>query len=294
MVPLKLLAVEAVIYEKKIHDDSIDSLCIRNGNIISASFDGAIKTTKDNKSKVIGKHKDWVRKLICVDSNLISASNDGTIAIWNKDKKINSVKAHSWWVTDIDYADGKIISVSLDEYVKVWRYPDLKLLYSDKIYGSDKHYTVTINNGKAFIGSTRGLMFVLDMNSFEWLSRKAIAGGKSVLTSSVKSMKYVFFGTSDGSIIKVATTPPFKIDKQKIDTFPIRSMLQYNGILYFGDSNGSIRKTEIGNLSNFYFLTHVPSGVRALALKNNYIYAGYDDGYLRIFDMKKILSKHKL
>lgn len=285
IIPLKLVAEEAVIYEKKIHVDSVDSLCVSDKAIVSASFDGSIKKTIDNKSKDIGKHKDWVRKVICTDSDIISASNDGMITIWNDLKKTHSVQAHSWWVTDIALSNDKIISVSLDETVKVWSYPGLKLLYSHKLYGSNKHYSVIINNSKAFIGSTHGSMFVLDMNSYKWLEHKRIAEYHSVLTSVEKSDKYVFFGTSDGFIIKVMASAPYNLFKEKISDYAIKALAQKQGILYVGDDNGVLRKISTGSLKPYSILNHYAEAVRTLAIDNNSIYAGYDKGYIRNFNI---------
>ena len=286
IISLKLAAGEAIIYEKKIHIDSVDSLCVKGKKIYTASFDGTIKRTIDNESKIIGKHKDWVRKVICTDSNVITASNDGSIAIWNNFKKIRSVQAHSWWVTDIALSDDKLISVSLDETVKVWRYPELKLLYSHKIYGSNKHYSVVINNGKAFIGSTNGHMFVLDVNRFKWVKQKGITSSYSIPISSMKSGKYVFFGTSDGHIVRVMASSSYDILTKKISGFAIKAIAENEGVLYIGDDNGVLRKINMDNLKKADVINNFPEAIRTLAIDNNSIYAGYDNGYIRIFNKK--------
>ncbi len=287
IISLKLTASETIIYEKKIHADSIDSLCVSDEKIYTASFDGSIKRTIGDESKIIGKHKDWVRKVICVDSNIISASNDGTIAIWNGLKKTRSVQAHSWWVTDIALSDDKLISVSLDETVKVWSYPELKLLYSHKIYGSNKHYSVAINNGKAFIGSTHGFMSILDMENFNWLMQsKVVSGYYSIPLSVTKSDKHVYFGSSDGFITKVMTSAPFKIDRKKISEFPVKALVYNQGLLYIGDRKGVLRKVNTEKLNKPYVINHLPQAISSLAISNNFIYAGYDNGYIRIFNKK--------
>ena len=189
-------------------------------------------------------------------------------------------------------SDNKIVSVSLDETVKVWSYPELKLLYSHKIYGPNKHYSVAINNGKAFIGSTHGIMYILDLNNFKWLKQKKIANHYSVLISLAKSDKYVFFGGSDGFITKVTASEPYKLFHKKISNFPLKSIVQKNGVLYIGDSDGVIRKINMENLKTTYVVSDFPGAVRALAIENNYIYAGYDNGYIRIFENRKsILNK---
>lgn len=281
-------AGETLVFDKIIHNDSIASHCIKDKAIISGSFDGTIKETTDYSSKVVGKHKDWVRKVICIDGNIISVSNDGIISIWNDGKILNSVHAHSWWVTDIALHNNILVTVSLDETVKVWSYPHLKLLYSHKIYGSNKHYSVTINKGKAFIGSTRGLVFVLELKGFNKpYVRRVDQLAISVLLSSTKSNKYVFFGTSDGFIIKVSASFPYKkIFKVKISDFSLKALTLYQDFLYVGDNNGDIRKINMKNPKKSYLVSHIHEAVRSLSVSDNYIYAGFDNGSFRIFKKK--------
>lgn len=181
-----------------------------------------------------------------------------------------------------------MVTVSLDETVKVWSYPHLKLLYSHKIYGSNKHYSVTINKGKAFIGSTRGLVFVLELKGFNKpYVRRVDQLAISVLLSSTKSNKYVFFGTSDGFIIKVSASFPYKkIFKVKISDFSLKALTLYQDFLYVGDNNGDIRKINMKNPKKSYLVSHIHEAVRSLSVSDNYIYAGFDNGSFRIFKKK--------
>lgn len=285
IIPLKLIAVEGVIYEKKIHTDSVDSLCLSANAIISGSFDGSIKSTKANESTIIGMHKDWVRKIICSGSNIISASNDGMITIWNDMKKIHSVQAHTWWVTDIALSSNQLISVSLDETIKFWSYPQLELIYSYKIFGSNKHMSLIINDGKAFIGSTKGFMFIIYLDS-KLEKRYRVAGDASVLTSSAKSPKYVYFGTSDGYIIKISTDDPNKSYRKKMSEYAIKAIVENQEILYLGDDNGVIRRVNTKKFDESYVLSRHSEAVRSIAVDENNIYAGYDGGYIRVFEIK--------
>ncbi len=294
IISLKLAAGEAIIYENKIHTDSVDSLCVKGDKIYTASFDGTIKRTIDNESKIIGKHKDWVRKIICTGSNIISASNDGYITVWNGVKKISSVQAHSWWVTDIALSDNKIVSVSLDETVKVWSYPELKLLYSHKLYGSNKHYSVVVNNGRAFIGATNGNMNVLDINTYKWIrKRQRYLEAHSVFVSATKSDKEIFFGASDGNIIKVNSASLRKVLQRKISNFPLKAITLSQGYLYIGDSDGVLQKINIENFNEYSVINHSSEAVRAITIDNNFIYAGYDNGYIRIFNKKEKILGNK-
>lgn len=288
ILPLNLLAGEAITEGRKIHTDRVDSICLMSDKIISASFDGLIKSTIDKRSKIIGRHSDWVRKIICNGNYVISASNDGYISVWDGSNKVSSVKAHTWWVSDIALSNNKIVSVSLDETVKVWSYPALELLYSHKIYGSNKHYSVSVNNGKAFIGSTLGGVSILDISSFKWLMQnKRIMGRYSIPLSVAKSDKAVFFASSDGFITKMSTSPPYKSRRKKISKFPIKSLAYNQGVLYASDNNGSIFKIRTKNM-DFSILNHHVKSISAIAVKNTDIYAGYDNGFIQVFSKMDI------
>ena len=289
ILPLNLLAGEAITDGRKIHTDRVDSICLMPDKIISASFDGLIKSTIENTSSIIGRHNDWVRKIICNGNYVISASNDGYISVWDGSNKISSVKAHSWWASDIALSGNKLVSVSLDETVKVWSYPALELLYSHKIYGSNKHYSVSVNDGKAFIGSTFGGISILDISSFKWLMQnKFITDYYSIPLSMIKSDKAVFFGSSDGFITKMSTSSPYKSRRKKISKFPIKSLAYNQGVLYASDNNGSLFKIKPKNIDDFSILNHHVKSISALAIKNNDIYAGYDNGFIRVFSKTEI------
>lgn len=288
IITSNLSASEILVFDKLIHDGSIASHCIKNDAIISGSFDGTIKETVGASTKVIGQHKDWVQKIICIDNKIISASNDGAITLWENDRKVKSIQAHSWWVTDIALTNNKLVSVSLDETIKVWSYPDLILLYSHKIYGSNKHYSLIINKGKAFVGSTRGLIFKLDLKSFNKPSGRIVdRSAKSVLLSSAKSKNHVFFGTSDGFIIKLSASYPYKkLFKIKLSDYSLKALAVNQGFLYAGDNNGDIRKVNIENPKKIHSVSNFKEAVRSLSVNNGHVYAGYDNGYFRILNTK--------
>lgn len=293
ILPLKLLASEVITEGREIHADRVDSICLMQGNIISASFDGLIKSSTDKASRVVGRHDDWVRKLICHGKHVISASNDGYISIWEGTNKISTVKAHSWWVSDIALSNNKIVSVSLDETVKVWSYPELELLYSHKISGSNKHYSIGVINDKAFISSTRGKVSILDISSYKWINKyKTITGRYSISLSVAKSDAAVFFGSSSGYITKISAFPPYKSKRKKISKFPIKSLAYYEGFLYASDSNGFLFKIKNKNIKSVLILNHSVKSISALAINDDFIYAGYDNGFVRKF-AKKYIEKNR-
>ncbi len=79
-----------------------------------------------NKIKTLQGHTDWVRSAHWNKdgSKILSASNDGTIKIWDTKtcESLQSFKCHKEWINWVDWNfDGtKIASVSDDTTIKIW------------------------------------------------------------------------------------------------------------------------------------------------------------------------------
>jgi len=277
-----LYSEELIISEKKVHEDSIDSICIKKNSFVTASFDGYVKEHTKNKSIIVDKHNDWVRKVLCVNSNVVSVSNSGIISITNKLNKLNSVKAHSWWISDIAINEAKtiLVTVSLDEHVKVWKYPSLELLHKRKIYGSNKHHSVTIHSGKAFVGSTNGVLYIKPLLS-KALYQRRISGSKETLLSAVSSPNYIFLGGSDGNVFKISVDTYKVIAKLKVSDFAIKALYWYSGYLYIGSDDGSLRRLSGRSMRNISVISQFNEVIRSIAIDKNLLYVGFDKGIVR-------------
>lgn len=267
-------------WEKTIDSDSIDALCHTETYLYSGSFDGHIKRISKGAVEEIGAHGDWVRALLCVDDNLISASNDEYIIIWNDGHIVNKIHAHDWWITDIAFYRNTIISVSLDETVKIWGYPDLKLLYQHKIYGSCKHQCVAIGRNKAFIGSTRGVS-VLNLKTRQWIYQNKAFDKENVFLSAVAFNNDVYMGDNQGIIYRFdASTANLTATKQVSD-MAIKALACRSGVLFAGDDGGAIRSLDVEFQKKVTLLIHFPEPVRAIVTRGNTLFIGCDGGILR-------------
>lgn len=282
-IPSGIAYAEKALTESIVHTDSIDALCATENYLVTGSFDGSIKKVTLDKIQIIGKHNDWVRGLLCIDNNIVSASNDGRIIIWHGTAKLNEVLAHKWWITDVAFYKNRIISVSLDETIKVWSYPELELLFQHKIWGSAKHYTVTISNDKAFIGSTWGIS-VLDLNTYNWiLKNKRITKDYSAFLSSAPSGEYVYFGNSTGSIYQFTTDNAELQSKFKVSNYAIKALSYHDNTLFIGSDDGCIHEFKPSMKNTPKFISKSPESVRAILVNHSNLYAGYDKGILRKF-----------
>ena len=278
--PLVGVSAAEIVWEKVIHSDSIDALCANDNVIYSASFDGYIKKYTADSLDIIGAHKDWVRALLCIDDGVVSASNDGQIIIW-KDASINrKIHAHDWWITDIAFHKDTIVSVSLDESIKIWRYPDLKLVYQEKKYGSLKHHTLVICRDKAFIGSTWGIS-VFDLKTRKWIFSHIHFDTYNVFLSSTASDNVVFFGDDTGKLFYFDGSSSNLISTLKASHTAIKALAYHQGSLFVGDDDGVIKKIDAESMANIKILADFPQSVRALLVRGQTLIAGCDDGILR-------------
>jgi WD40 repeat protein len=269
-----------IVWEKVIHSDSIDALCTTDAFIYSASFDGYIKKSSADSLEEAGAHKDWVRALLCIDDGVVSASNDGRIIIWKGASNNHRIHAHDWWITDIAFHNGTIVSVSLDETVKIWRYPDLKLVYQHKLYGSRKHHTVVICRDKAFVGSTWGIS-VLDLKTRKWIVPYRYFDTQNVFLSSTASDNRVYFGDDTGKLFFFDASTTKLISTQQVSLTAIKALTYHQGTLFVGDDAGTIRKVDAESMENIEILASFPQSVRAMLVRSGMLIAGCDGGILR-------------
>jgi len=268
------------ISERVVHSDSIDALCSTDKYIFTASFDGHIKKCTRDSIEEIGAHRDWVRSLLCINDNVISASNDGRIIIWNGTSISNQVSAHDWWITDIAFHKDTIVSVSLDETVKIWRYPDLELVYQHKIYGSYKHHTVTVCQNKAFIGST-WVISVLDLATRKWIFQNKGFDNFNVFLASTASDNTVYLGDNTGKVYRFDAFSSKLVSSAHVSNAAIKALAYHQGTLFVGDDEGNLKTIDAESLANTVVLASFPQAVRAILVRDDTVFAGCDGGILR-------------
>lgn len=283
---------DRIIYEKTLHDDSVDSICLKNNSFVTSSFDGFVKEHSKTKSSIVYKHNDWSRKILCVKDVIISSSNTGVISISEKTKKNITVLAHDWWVSDMvfDTLSNKLVTISLDETIKVWSYPSLKLLHESKIYGSHKHHSVALSYGKAFIGSTNGWVFSLYSmhgNKYPW-TQFQIAPSHVTLLSATSSPDSVFFGGSDGYVYQIDVDKFKLISKIKVSDSAIKAIYWHSNKLYIGSDDGRLVSISVNPMRDLSVLDTFNEAIRTIAINDNRIYMGFDKGVVRIYEYRDI------
>lgn len=110
------------------HKNSVSSLIqLKNGNLVSGSFDNTIKIwdiEKEQCIQTLSDHTASVRSLCLLSkyaNGFASASDDKTIKIWNEGKCLNTFTGHSSNVLCVvELENGTIASGSDDETIRIW------------------------------------------------------------------------------------------------------------------------------------------------------------------------------
>ncbi|VDP92771.1 unnamed protein product [Echinostoma caproni] len=102
-----------------------------NGRLFTAGRDSVIRVWNTNKPKdplmqCMEHHADWVNDIIlcCDGKNLISASNDTTVKVWNATKGfcMSTLRTHKDYVRVLAYARHReeVASAGLDRAIFLW------------------------------------------------------------------------------------------------------------------------------------------------------------------------------
>lgn len=280
-----------LLHEIKVHDDSIDALCVKDGYVYTGSFDGTIKRTNFKTIELIGRHNDWVRAILCVGDNIISASNDGRIIIWHDKTILNQVQAHDWWVTDIAFSDNKIVSVSLDETVKVWSYPDLKLLFNSKVHGSYKHHSVYISENIAYIGSTLAISILDIVNfkwlivNFNWLNQTGYRSTYNTYYAASINAGKLYFADSAGNLNQLNKIPDKNHRTIALAKTAIKSLQSHNHFLYAATDEGELYQIPVHDIAKSKLISDNKYAVRKITIDNNIVYTADDIGVVHAYEI---------
>lgn len=184
-------------------NSSVRGICkLRNGSLVSFGF-AKIKIWKINGNKynnthVLKGHKNWINKIIELESGILwSCSADKTIKIWDNKldyQSIETLTGHAFCVSSIVELNEYIISASEDNSVRVWNkstYQCIQIIEGIFCYWinglSKLKDNIIILGGKTEL-------FILDALSFQYKSFKdknlgnircvcALRNGKALLTN---------------------------------------------------------------------------------------------------------------
>ncbi len=153
------------------------------------------------KSYSFSGHDKWVNCLVkCDDNCFASASNDGTIKIWNYYNKrcIRTIEAHEDSVLCIiKLIDGKLCSGGADNLIKIWNWNNGECVYTIPAHNNWVKSLCQLENGQLLSGSDDNTIKIWEDNEN---SRSLIGHEHGVRSICQINNNYIASGSFDNTI----------------------------------------------------------------------------------------------
>lgn len=210
--------------EERRHKNGVSSLQLDpiQGRLYSAGRDGIIRVwstatgVQDRYIQSMEHHTDWVNDIVlcCGGKNLISASSDTTVKVWNAPKGfcMSTLRTHKDYVRTLAYAKDKeqVASAGLDRAIFLWDVNTLTALTasnntvttSSLVGNKESIYSLAMNPPGTILvsGSTEKVLRVWDpRNCSRLMKLKGHADNVKALVVSKDGTQCVS-GSSDGTI----------------------------------------------------------------------------------------------
>ncbi|CAF4942027.1 unnamed protein product [Pieris macdunnoughi] len=210
--------------EEKRHKNGVSSLQLDpvQGRLYTAGRDGIIRVwhagngSQDRYIQSMEHHTDWVNDIVlcCGGKNLISASSDTTVKVWNAPKGfcMSTLRTHKDYVRTLAYAKDKeqVASAGLDRAIFLWDVNTLTALTasnntvttSSLVGNKESIYSLAMNPPGTILvsGSTEKVLRVWDpRNCSRLMKLKGHADNVKALVVSRDGTQCVS-GSSDGTI----------------------------------------------------------------------------------------------
>ncbi|XP_045455054.1 WD repeat-containing protein 48 homolog [Melitaea cinxia] len=210
--------------EERRHKNGVSSLQLDpiQGRLYSAGRDGIIRVwhtgggTQDRYIQSMEHHTDWVNDIVlcCGGKNLISASSDTTVKVWNAPKGfcMSTLRTHKDYVRTLAYAKDKeqVASAGLDRAIFLWDVNTLTALTasnntvttSSLVGNKESIYSLAMNPPGTILvsGSTEKVLRVWDpRNCSRLMKLKGHSDNVKALVVSRDGSQCVS-GSSDGTI----------------------------------------------------------------------------------------------
>lgn len=142
--------------EEKRHKRGVNALQLdhNNGRLFSCGRDGIIRIWNTNAPNIdnsyiqsLEHHNDWVNSIVlcCGGRNLISASCDTTVKVWNAHKGfcMSTLRTHRDYVQALAYAKDReqVASAGLDKQIFLWDVNTLTALTASNNTVTSRNFT---------------------------------------------------------------------------------------------------------------------------------------------------------
>ncbi|XP_072946599.1 WD repeat-containing protein 48 homolog isoform X2 [Epargyreus clarus] len=263
--------------EERRHKNGVSSLQLDpvQGRLYSAGRDGIIRVwhtgagTQDRYIQSMEHHTDWVNDIVlcCGGKNLISASSDTTVKVWNAPKGfcMSTLRTHKDYVRTLAYAKDKeqVASAGLDRAIFLWDVNTLTALTasnntvttSSLVGNKESIYSLAMNPPGTIIvsGSTEKVLRVWDpRNCSRLMKLRGHADNVKALVVSRDGSQCVS-GSSDGTIKLWSLSQQRCVSTIRVHSEAVWALLATENFSHIisGGRDRLVIVTELRNPENF-------------------------------------------
>lgn len=296
----------------------INSTVVTNDKIFTGGSDNLIRVWDKQTHQLLHAyegHEDWVN---CISVNklneVISASGDGTIRVWNNNKLHKTLRGHSSWVRMIKCLDNNgILSSSDDGTVRYWdiKTGDYQELIHDN-HAAFKCFDINPAQNLIVAGSNSGKIYVwsieMDENkmpAFTLISEFLVNQNVSINSISFSfDGSYFASGDSDGTIKiwNCTSLASGTLTIKEARSFENRTSIQCMQMIQTTNHNYIIAGLKNGNIIRVEAITGTKDlsgfkaeSVRSISVKDNLVYISMGKSTVLITDYElNIVSEIKI
>lgn len=262
--------------EERRHRNGVSSLQLDPiGRLYSAGRDGIIRVwntangVQDRYIQSMEHHTDWVNDIVlcCAGKNLISASSDTTVKVWNAPKGfcMSTLRTHKDYVRTLAYAKDKeqVASAGLDKSIFLWDVNTLTALTasnntvttSSLAGNKESIYSLAMNSpGTVLVsGSTEKVLRVWDpRNCSRLMKLKGHSDNVKALVISRDGTQCVS-GSSDGTIKLWSLSQQRCVSTIRVHSEAVWALLATENFTHIisGGRDRLVIITELRNPENF-------------------------------------------
>ncbi|RVE43721.1 hypothetical protein evm_011636 [Chilo suppressalis] len=263
--------------EERRHKNGVSSLQLDpiQGRLYSAGRDGIIRVwntatgVQDRYIQSMEHHTDWVNDIVlcCGGKNLISASSDTTVKVWNAPKGfcMSTLRTHKDYVRTLAYAKDKeqVASAGLDRAIFLWDVNTLTALTasnntvttSSLVGNKESIYSLAMNPPGTILvsGSTEKVLRVWDpRNCSRLMKLKGHADNVKALVVSQDGSQCVS-GSSDGTIKLWSLSQQRCVSTIRVHSEAVWALLATENFTHIisGGRDRLVIITELRNPDNF-------------------------------------------
>ncbi|XP_041972569.1 WD repeat-containing protein 48 homolog [Aricia agestis] len=263
--------------EERRHKNGVSSLQLDpiQNRLYSAGRDGIIRVwqagsgSQDRYVQSMEHHTDWVNDIVlcCGGKNLISASSDTTVKVWNAPKGfcMSTLRTHKDYVRTLAYAKDKeqVASAGLDRAIFLWDVNTLTALTasnntvttSSLVGNKESIYSLAMNPPGTILvsGSTEKVLRVWDpRNCSRLMKLKGHADNVKALVVSRDGSQCVS-GSSDGTIKLWSLSQQRCVSTIRVHSEAVWALLATDNFTHIisGGRDRLVIITELRNPDNF-------------------------------------------